>query len=219
MTYLYRHALFISRKEPYLDWANGLEEGPALTEQLSRKERTVYLAPEVDDEPELSQLVDEFWESIFEEELGAWVIAEERWPQPRTREMFDAWFEVELSGSVYDLTPEEPLTQAQVDALDLAEALGRCAACGLDVEEDEGRFAGFKLADWRRVAPFEGRVLPLAVDDDQVVLCVVTHDGSEEARAGDDILVRVCSSACEKAVRKTVPKALRRLFRRPEAGA
>jgi hypothetical protein len=213
MTFLYRHALFVSRRQPYLDWANGFADGDAaLDAELSRKERTVYLMPETDGEPELEELIEEAWEAIFEAELAAWHIAAERWPQERTRELFDAWFEVELCTSVYDLAPDEALTQEQVDALEFADALDSCAGCGIDVDDGQGRFVGFKVADRSRIAPWQGRVLHLPVDEEQMVPCIVTADDSDEARAGDDLLVRVCSSGCEKGLRKVVPKALRRFF-------
>jgi hypothetical protein len=34
---------------------------------------------------------------------------------------------------------------------------------------------------------------------------------SDEAKAGDDLLFRVCTTRCEKAIRKAVPKALRKM--------
>jgi hypothetical protein len=47
MSYLYRHALFVSRRKAYLDWANGLNnDGVELGEELSRQQRNVYLVPE-----------------------------------------------------------------------------------------------------------------------------------------------------------------------------
>jgi hypothetical protein len=42
---------------------------------------------------------------------------------------------------------------------------------------------------------------------------MMTLPDSEPARAGIDLLVPVCSSWCEKIVRKLVPKALRQLSR------
>ena len=218
MSYLYRHALFVSRTKVYLDWANGLnDDGPQLGEELSRQQRNVYLVPESAQEPDLDALLNEFWEDIFTVELGSWSLAEDNWPPSRTRELFNQWFDVELNASVYDLTPEEPLTQTQVDLEDLSDASGRCAACGLDVEQGEGRFVGFKLANRSRFELFQGRVLPLQVNDDESVLCIVTHEGSDEARSGDDLLVRVCSSGCEKVIRKLVPPALRSWSRRLES--
>jgi hypothetical protein len=73
MSYLYRHALFVSRKHAYLDWANGLnDDGPDLGEDVSLRQRTVYLVPELDREPDLGTLLDQFWEDIFYEELASW---------------------------------------------------------------------------------------------------------------------------------------------------
>lgn len=212
MSFLYRHALFITRKQPYLDWA-GSDGDVSLPDELSLALRTVYLVPEVDGEPKLEELIEDCWERIFEEELSSWSRAEERWPRDRTRALFDAWFGVELNATVYDLAPEEPLTQADVDAQDLLEASTLCAGCGADVEEGEGRYTGFKTADRSRFRLFEGRVLPLPVDGKGYVLCVVTAADSDSAREGDDLLVRVCSSGCEKAVRAVVPKAMRRWAR------
>jgi hypothetical protein len=217
MSFLYRHGLLISRKQPYIDWANSLEEGGAvLSYDVSRAHRSLYLVPEADGEPDLNSFIGEFWEDIFENELGAWMIAAETWPQPRTREMFDAWFDVELNDSVFDLTPEEPLTQADVDADDFKKMMERCASCGLEILENDGRMVGFKLNNRALYAPFEGRVLPLPLDaanDGAVVLTLVTSQDSEAAKAGDDVVVRVCSSGCEKVMRSVVPKALRRLTR------
>ncbi len=218
MSFLYRHGLLITRKQPYIDWANSCDDdGPKLTEDLSSASRLLYLVPEVDGEPDLEGLVDEFWADIFEQELGMWVIADDRWPEPRTREMFDAWFDVELNDSVFDLTPDEPLTQAEVDAADLAEMMMRCASCGIELGENEGRLVGFKLANRSLYEPFEGRVLPLRMDDNDeadVVLTFVTFQDSAAAKDGDDVVVHVCSSRCEKVVRSVVPKALRRWSRR-----
>jgi hypothetical protein len=167
--------------------------------------------------PDLEELVNEFWEDIFEQELGMWIIADDCWPQSRTREMFNAWFDVELNESVFDLTPEEPLTQADVDAADLAEMMARCASCGIELGEDEGRLVGFKLGNRSLYEPVEGRVLPLPMDDSDeadVVLTFVASQESAAAKDGDDVVVRVCSSQCEKVMRSVVPKALRRWSRR-----
>jgi len=141
MSYLYRHGLLVSHKQPYLDWANSVaeEDDPALSDELSRANRSLYLVPEVEGGPEVDDLVEEFWTAIFEHELGSWILAPKKWPQDRTREMFDEWFDVELNQSVMDLTPDEPLTQADVDVEDLQEMMEHCASCGLDIDEHEGR--------------------------------------------------------------------------------
>jgi hypothetical protein len=217
MSFLYRHALFVSRKQPYIDWANSLEEGESLLdERIARRERTVFLALELDGQPGLEDVLPDYWEAIFEAELASWNDDEQRWPT-RTRETFDAWFDVELCAAVYDLDPDEPLTQREADGRDLAEALTTCANCGISVDEGEGRFAGFKVADPEQLALWKGRVLPLAIDEEQTILSLVPSDEDDQFDAEDDLVVRICSSGCEKGVRKVVPKALRRLFDRMSA--
>ena len=55
MSFLYRTGLTVTRKRPYIDWANGLDEdGPDLTPELAGDRRTIYLVPESDDEPALA---------------------------------------------------------------------------------------------------------------------------------------------------------------------
>src|SRR5262252_6074372 len=135
MSFLYRFAVAITRKQPYLDWANSLNDGVELTPEMSDENRTIYLVPETTPEAVLSTILDDYWEGIFELELGSWLPDDARWPSDRTRAMFDAWFDVDVTSNVYDLSPEEPLTQQQVEAMDLDVALSQCAWCEIDLED------------------------------------------------------------------------------------
>jgi hypothetical protein len=210
MSFLYRFALTVTRRQPYLDWANSFDDGgPTLSEELARDRRTIYLVPESSSEPDLARLLDEFWQDIFDAELAIWMDDEATWPAERTREMFDAWFDVEPTSAVYDLTPEEPLTQSEIDAEEFVHAMGHCAWCELEVDEHAARFAAFKLPDRSRFAGREGCTLSFGVDEQQTVTGIMTPHNSEEALAGEDIVFMVCSSRCEKAVRKAVPRAMR----------
>lgn len=210
MSFLYRSALTIVRKPPYMDWANSLDDGgPALTDELARDRKSIYLVPEFEREPELSSVLEACWEDIFDEELAMWIEDENRWPEPRTREMFDQWFDAEIAMSVFDLVPEEPLTQSDVELADLHDAMSRCAWCEVDIEPEAGRVVSFTLADRSRFAHREGLVLPVAVRDERVVVGIMTPASSDESAHGEDVVFRVCTSRCEKAVRKAVPKALK----------
>jgi hypothetical protein len=214
VSFLYRVAIAITRRQPYVDWANGFDDGgPKLTRELADS-RTIYLAPESNEEPDLDVILREFWQQIFEEELSAWMTQESDWPAPLTREMFDAWFSVELTDSVFDLTPEEPLTQADVDLEELADAASRCAWCDLELDEDAGRAVVFKLPDRDRFAHRAGLTLPLVVDDERVVTGIMSLEDSDEAKADGDVLFRACTSRCEKAIRKAVPRALRKTLQK-----
>jgi hypothetical protein len=80
MSFLYRSAITITRKQPYIDWANSFADGgPELTQELADDRRTIYLVPESDNEPDLATLLDQFWEQIFEEELAAWMVHDKDW--------------------------------------------------------------------------------------------------------------------------------------------
>jgi hypothetical protein len=212
MSFLYRAAITITRLQPYIDWANSTADGGVeLTGAVANDRRTVYLVVESEVGSDLSDLLDDHWEEIFEEELVAWSEDETEWPTSRTREMFEQWFGAERTESVIDLDPTEPLTETDVELADLADALQTCAWCDLELEKDEGRTTGFPLADRERFASREGLVLPIPIDKEDVLVGIVTPRDSDDARAGNDLLFRVCSSRCEKIVRKLVPKALRRL--------
>jgi hypothetical protein len=106
---LQRSALTITRKQPYADWANGAGEDESdtvpYTEELPR---TVYLVPPIDSTAGIGELLDEFWSDIFVEELAAWSEDEGSRPTPLTRQLFDEWFDAELTDAVVDLTPDEP---------------------------------------------------------------------------------------------------------------
>ncbi len=209
MSFLYRAAITLTRKQPYIDWANSFDDGgPTLTADLAESTRTVYLVPE-EPQPELLAFLDEFWEDIFEQELASWMESEDDWPPNRTREMFDAWFDAELTDAVYDLVPDHPLTHEQVELADLDYTIQHCAWCEAEVEPEAGRLVGFKLVDRSRIAHREGLTIALALDEERVVLGVVSPAESEPARAGEDVLFRACTSRCEKAIRKVVPKAMR----------
>jgi hypothetical protein len=216
MSLLHRAAITITRRQPYIDWANSTHsDGLELTEALANDRRTVYLVAAPDSEPDLEELLADRWESIFEAELSTWMEDEAGWPAPRTRELFDRWFGAEVTESVIDLDPEDPLTETDVELAELAYAFHTCAWCELDLEKSDGHYTGFPLADREQFADREGLVLPIPVDEERVVLGMVTPRSSEEARAGDDLVFRVCGSRCEKVIRKVVPEALRRMTAAP----
>jgi hypothetical protein len=212
MSYLHRAALTITRKQPYVDWAN--RTGDGTDEQVVYPQddrRTVYLVPNFDGDTTPGEVLAEFWEDIFEEELAAWVEDEESWPEVRTRAVFDAWFDADLTDAVIDLTPDEPLTSADLELTDVSYALLHCAWCDLELEPQEGRSVGFKVPNREHFALREGLTLPLPINEERVVVGILTAADSPAAEAGDDYVFRACTSHCDKMLRKHVPRALQRL--------
>jgi len=213
MEFVHRVALTITRKQPYADWANGPgQNGPDIVPYTDELPRTVYLVPLFDSTTDLEEVVADFWPDIFEAELAAWSEDETAWPAPLTRELFDAWFGVELTDTIVDLAPEEPLTEAEMEQAAVDHVLLHCAWCDLELEPDEGRRVGFEIADRERLESREGLAFPLVIDDEQVLSGIVTTPDSPAAAEGADLVFRACSSRCEKLIRKEAPRALRRLL-------
>jgi len=198
---LHRFALTITRKQPYADWANRESaKGPDPVAYREELPRTIYLIPAIDGSPSVPELLDDFWLDIFEEELEAWSEDEATWPQPRTRDLFNLWFSAELTDTVVDLAPDEPLTEADMELDSVNDVLLHCAWCGLELEPEEGRNVGFKIADRERFASREGLVLSLPIDDERVLTGIVTMRDSEAAADGNDLLFKACASRCEKLI-------------------
>ena len=215
MGYLHRFAITVTRKQPYADWAN--RETETDVDPVPFRDdlpRTVYLVGPSTSGNEVEEFLDDFWEVIFEEELAAWSEDSATWPEPRTRELFDSWFGSELTDSVIDLTPEEPLSEDDLELTAVDEALHRCAWCDLELDSNTARRVGIGIANREPLASREGCVIVLTTRDNQPLAGILTTRDSPMAAAGDDLLFSACTSRCEKLIRKEAPRALRRLLDR-----
>jgi hypothetical protein len=99
-----RAAVSIKPKQPYIDWANGLDEhGVKLGTEFTR-EGTIYLVDDLSEgRSKLEVLLEPYYDLIFEEELNAWHRLAEDWPQERDFALFQAWFEIGIHSLVLDL--------------------------------------------------------------------------------------------------------------------
>ena len=209
MGLLFRTPIFITRNQPYIDWANAIdEEGPPLTLDLSAR-RMVYLVAAPEPGARLTALLDDSWAEIFEEELFSWVVDESVWPAGRTREMFDAWFASEVGDAVVDLDPDEPLTEEDVDAEELDLALHTCAWCEAGLDEERSRTVGFALPDPSLLSHRQGRVWAVGVGKRRYVTGIVALPASDAAADRADVIYRACSRRCERLLHKVMPKAIR----------
>ena len=239
MSLLYRTPVIVRKKRPYVDWANGISQGDddaTLTIEAASVPE-IYLGPASEREPTLESALEDLWSDIFEEALHAWSTLESDWPESRTREMFDHWFDVELADLIVDLAPDDPLTDDDLDAIDIDSVVRSCGWCGTELFEDGGRVMAFPMAESDRVRQWGGRPLPLPVDRRRTVLGIVsaserelaTEGGQGDAAAGEDagagreatvepgpptFNLKACSRPCEKHLSKTVPRALRELEQR-----
>lgn len=99
-----RTAISLKPKQPYIDWANALNEGGVKIGTEFTREETIYLiADSTDQRLDLETFLGPYYAAIFEEELGAWHRVEDAWPSRRDLRTFLAWFDVEVHTMVLDL--------------------------------------------------------------------------------------------------------------------
>lgn len=103
---LNRSVLFVRPRQPFLDWIRKDEQFVRLTLRKLRAEGTAYLLPAVLSSGVLENFTSVYWREIFHLELSAWTIDETEWPEDRSLEMFEKWFEVNFSSLCLDLVDE-----------------------------------------------------------------------------------------------------------------
>jgi hypothetical protein len=102
---LNRGVVIVRPKQPYLDWAAGLDDSGLVPDPSD--EQTVYLIPSYGDDEEAWEILGSVYRAIFENELYGWHTDEAAWPQGRDLAMFKAWFGIELHSTVEDLCDYE----------------------------------------------------------------------------------------------------------------
>ena len=99
-----RAALIVRPKQPYVDWANSVDDdGSRAILQEVRIDPSIYLVETVGFLEDFDLLVDNTWEWISKEQLNGWMRDPDSWPERLTREMFLEWFDCELSTMIWDM--------------------------------------------------------------------------------------------------------------------
>ena len=84
-----RAGLVVRPKQPYVDWANSMDDdGPKAELRQLREDPGIYLVEAIDFLDGIPEVIDAYWEWIFREQLSAWMRDPELWPKHLTREMF-----------------------------------------------------------------------------------------------------------------------------------
>ncbi len=124
MAVLNRCAIAVAPRQPMVDWTRPFwtrEDMEGLGDDHS-----LYLIPTYDSELEAQDRLLDSYGQIFSAELELWCRDRSRWPQPRSLELFEAWFTVRFFPLVEDLDSEPLHTYVIDDDLQdaLREALG-----------------------------------------------------------------------------------------------
>ena len=107
---LNRVVVVVLPKAPLIDWVNhACSPQPAgLSLDLARADPNVFLIPTHADEFEApgAQWLDEHWETLFERVLRDWSEDTTRWPQRRTKALFEQWCDVKTYSVVFDCSTQ-----------------------------------------------------------------------------------------------------------------
>ena len=113
MTTLNRTAIMVMPGQPFLDWLHRTDptSGGLSLEDL-RREPTVYLLSESENEEEVRERLKEVCGQIFEEQLDGWYRVPSSWPSRRDLDAFDRWLKWSFHSVVVDLS-DDPLLREE----------------------------------------------------------------------------------------------------------
>jgi hypothetical protein len=119
MAVLNRCAIAVAPRQPMVEWSRPFRtrddmEGPG-------EDHSLYLIPTYDNDGQAQDRLLDTYGQIFAAELDLWCRDRSRWPQPRSLELFEAWFSVRFYALVEDLG-DEPLHAYSIEE-DLQDAL------------------------------------------------------------------------------------------------
>ncbi len=104
-----RGCLIVRPNLPYVEWINSLpgQKEEVLFDEVDNDFAT-YLIPEINEESDIQESIEAYFEKIFLLELEAWTVDQKLWPEI-TWDRFVEWFDVDCSSLVLDLVDDEPL--------------------------------------------------------------------------------------------------------------
>ena len=107
-----RTVIVVRPGQPFLEWLYRADLTELSLEDL-RREPTVYLLPECENEGEARERLEEVCGRIFAEQLDGWYRVPASWPDRRDLDAFDRWFEWSFHSVVVDLC-DDPLLREEL---------------------------------------------------------------------------------------------------------
>lgn len=110
-----RAAFLLKYKMPAVQWINEVgaeQDADEVSLEEVNNDRTVYLiADDIADDPEkLNEWVQMNLDVLFESELDEWSSNPDLWPENRTYDQFQNWFDIECHTMLVD-TLDEPIEE------------------------------------------------------------------------------------------------------------
>ena len=102
----------VKPKQPFLDWLHAADPTSLeLTLVDLVREPTIYLIPECDTDEDVAEVLCEFSEEIFEEQLAGWHTDRSTWPRDRNFEAFCRFFDYQHHSMLVDLCDESLISE------------------------------------------------------------------------------------------------------------
>ena len=108
-----RSALYIIPKAPFKKWAALFNDDPLSDMENRLNEKHVYLIEFFYQDP-VEEILEPYYEEIFEYELSSWNTIRKEWPEDRSMKDFLKWFEVHFCDEIIDLGPGKIETEDAV---------------------------------------------------------------------------------------------------------
>jgi|AntRauTorcE11897_2_1112592.scaffolds.fasta_scaffold05375_5 hypothetical protein len=111
MKMLNRSAISVKLRQPFVDWINSVSDSgeEEVTLDEVNQESTSYLVPELEEEEDLENLIEDRYLDILENELFSWEEDDSLWPEDMDRALFDEFIRIEPAFMVFDLDDQAPL--------------------------------------------------------------------------------------------------------------
>lgn len=109
MKLINRSAFSLLPKQPFADWANAQaadELNVPMSLEDHRREASVYMVDEFQDETDITRLQQQHFAAMFENELAAWDEFGDDWPAERSFDVFQEWFDVTPQVIAVDLSAQ-----------------------------------------------------------------------------------------------------------------
>ena len=98
MSEINRSLVILRLKQPFLDWARTLDDQDKdFTLGQLAEDSTAYLIPELWQDSDQQELLESYYDVLFEEQLEGWWTDEAPWPRKRNLKMFLDWFKSRVS--------------------------------------------------------------------------------------------------------------------------
>ncbi len=89
-------------RQPYIDWANGFDDGGPNMEVESVYATSILISDSYD-EFNYEEYLKRHYKELFEMELEAWMTDPDLWPKNRDYKTFSKWFRVVPSDAVLEM--------------------------------------------------------------------------------------------------------------------